>query len=221
MPETSAISADVVREHGLSDSEYQKILDLLGRGGHVDTRDTHARVDFTVKVPRNIRFIGATVNGQVGPGGVDRCRFQALKGQHLVVACSARELIPYISDAVPGWFQATVALYDAKGKEVGYADDYRFHPDPVLYYEIPADGEYALEIKDSIYRGREDFVYRITIGELPYLTGVFPLGAKLGDKGGVDMAGTIIVEPLPSRGQEARAWLPPSRRSASPIIFRR
>jgi putative adhesin len=34
-------------------------------GGHMDTRDTHARVDFTVRVPRNIRFIGATVNGEV------------------------------------------------------------------------------------------------------------------------------------------------------------
>jgi DUF4097 and DUF4098 domain-containing protein YvlB len=31
----------------------------------MDTRDTHARVDFTVKVPRNIRFVGATVNGQL------------------------------------------------------------------------------------------------------------------------------------------------------------
>ena len=95
-----------------------------------------------------------------------------------MVAAAARELIPYISDAVPGWFQATLALYDAKGKEVGYADDYRFHPDPVLYYEIPADGDYSLEIKDSIYRGREDFVYRITVGELPFVTGIFPLGGN-------------------------------------------
>jgi hypothetical protein len=39
----------------------------------------------------------------------------------------------------------------------------QFHPDPVLYYEVPADGHYDLEIKDAIYRGREDFVYRITL----------------------------------------------------------
>ncbi len=129
--------------------------------------------------PVNIT-LPATMNGQIAPGGVDRYRFPATKGQRLVVAASVRELMPYISDAVPGWFQATLALYDAKGKEVGYADDYRFHPDPVLYYEVAEDGEYLLEIKDSIYRGREDFVYRIEAGELPFVTGIFPLGGKAG-----------------------------------------
>ncbi|MBI4877337.1 MAG: hypothetical protein HY822_22145, partial [Acidobacteria bacterium] len=44
----------------------------------------------------------ATINGQIMPGGVDRYRFPAVKGQRLVVAAAARELIPYISDAVPG-----------------------------------------------------------------------------------------------------------------------
>ena len=78
-----------------------------------------------------------------------------------MVAAKARELIPYISDAVPGWFQATLGLTDSQGREVQYADHFLFHPDPVLYYEIPEDGDYTLEIHDSIYRGREDFVYRI------------------------------------------------------------
>ena len=101
------------------------------------------------------------VNGQVTPGGVDQYRFHAHKGEHLVVAASARELIPYIADAVPGWFQASLTLYDASGKEMQYADHYSFHPDPALLVEIPADGEYTLAIHDSIYRGREDFVYRV------------------------------------------------------------
>jgi len=34
--------------------------------------------------------------------------------------------------------------------------------------------------EDSLYRGREDFVYRIALGELPLVTGVFPLGGPLG-----------------------------------------
>src|SRR4051794_8727650 len=37
-----------------------------------DRRNTHARVDFTVKVPNNIRFIGATVNGGVDATGLGR-----------------------------------------------------------------------------------------------------------------------------------------------------
>jgi len=120
------------------------------------------------------------LNGQIMPGDVDRFRFSARQGQHLVIEAHARSLIPYLADAVPGWFQATVALYDAQGREVAFADDYRFNPDPVLFYQIPRSGDYELEIRDSIYRGREDFVYRVAVGEEPYVTQAFPLGGREG-----------------------------------------
>ena len=120
------------------------------------------------------------MNGQVTPGDVDRFRFRAQQGQQLVIQTQARHLVPYLADAVPGWFQATLALFDSEGTELAYADDYRFHPDPVLFYEVPEDGEYELEIRDSIYRGREDFVYRISVGEQPFITGMFPLGGRTG-----------------------------------------
>jgi hypothetical protein len=131
----------------------------------------------------------AVINGQILPGEVDRHRFTATKGQKLVIAVNAQQLIPYISDAVPGWFQATLSLYDGSGKEVAYTDDFRFQPDPVIYYEVPDDGEYIVEIKDSIYRGREDFVYRITIGETPFITSIFPLGGPAGSKTAVELRG--------------------------------
>lgn len=133
--------------------------------------------------------IPAVVNGQILPGTVDYFRFAATKGTHLVIAASARELIPYIADAVPGWFQATLALYDTNGKELSYNDDFRFNPDPVLYYEIPVDGDYVLAIQDSIYRGREDFVYRITIGEIPFITSIAPLGGSVGATTTVELKG--------------------------------
>jgi hypothetical protein len=131
----------------------------------------------------------AIVNGQTLPGGVDRYHFQARKGMGLVIVVAARELIPYLADAVPGWFQAAVTLYDAKGHELEHADHYQFHPDPVLHYEIPKDGEYVVQIRDSIYRGREDFVYRITLGELPYVTSIFPLGGPAGAQTTVELKG--------------------------------
>ena len=129
------------------------------------------------------------INGQIMPSEKDRYRFQAAKGQRLVIAVNARDLIPYISDAVPGWFQATLGLYDAQGKELAYNDDFRFSPDPVLYYEIPTDGEYVAEIKDAVFRGREDFVYRLTIGEIPYVTSIFPLGGREGTETAVELTG--------------------------------
>lgn len=130
-----------------------------------------------------------TVNGQIASGEINRYRFTARKGQRLVISALARQLIPFIADAVPGWFQPVLALYDDKGKEIAYQDDFRFKPDPVVLFEVPKDGEYVAAISDAIHRGREDFVYRITIGEEPYLTSVFPLGGHVGENHAVKMQG--------------------------------
>lgn len=170
--------------------------------------------EFSEKEPKNSAadielavILPATVNGrlipgdvdrlrfpgrlppQYMPGDVDRYRFTARQGQHLMFIVSARDLMPYLADAVPGWFQATLTLYDANGHEVAYDDDYRFHPDPVLHFDVPADGEYVLEIKDALSRGREDFVYRITMGEVPFVTGVFPLGGRAEKSTNVELTG--------------------------------
>ncbi len=97
--------------------------------------------------------------------------------------------MPYLADAVPGWFQAVLTLFDSGGKEVAFNDDFRFHPDPLLHYKAPKDGEYMLEIRDALYRGREDFVYRIRMGELPLATSVFPLGGRSGARTAVTLSG--------------------------------
>ena len=120
------------------------------------------------------------LNGQILAGDVDRARIRARRGQHLVVEARARRLVPFLADAVPGWFQATLALYGPHGEEVAFADDFRFDPDPVLHFEVPEDGTYEVEIRDALYRGREDFVYRLVVSERPFITAVFPLGAREG-----------------------------------------
>lgn len=130
-----------------------------------------------------------TLNGQVMPGETDAFFLRGREGQELVLRLRARHLTPYLADAVPGWFQAVMILYDSTGAEVAYADDFRFDPDPVLHYRVPRDGEYRLEVRDSIYRGREDFVYRITAGELPFITEAFPLGGRAGEPGTIAIAG--------------------------------
>jgi len=140
------------------------------------------------EVPSDIS-VPSVVNGQIPPGDYDLYRFQAASGQKLVLNAHARRLIPYVSDGVPGWFQATLTIYDAEGNEVAHNDDFRFHPDPVIYFEVPETGDYILEIRDSIYRGRESFVYRIEIGETAFVTSVFPLGGPAGTAQTVELRG--------------------------------
>ncbi len=167
----------------------------------------------------------AILNGQIRPGDVDRFRFHARKGQSLVIAAEARRLIPYLADAVPGWFQATLALYDAAGRQVAFADDYRFDPDPVLLFKVPADGDYQLEVRDAIYRGREDFVYRIAVGELPFITSMYPLGGREGEKTVAHVAGwnlpttKLDLDTRPGGGALRQTLAPGDTALARPMAY--
>ncbi|MDR2115834.1 MAG: PPC domain-containing protein [Planctomycetaceae bacterium] len=129
------------------------------------------------------------INGQIRAADVDRFQFKAQAGQHLIIGVRARYLMPYLADAVPGWFQAAVSLYAPDGKKIDDAASFRFDPDPVLCVDIPKTGIYTLEIQDSIFRGRDDFVYRISIDELPFVTSVFPLGGRFGSSAEVEITG--------------------------------
>ena len=120
------------------------------------------------------------LNGQIMPGEVDRFPLQLRGGQNLVVAVRARKLIPYLADAVPGWFQAVAALYDSDGKEVAFDDDSGFDPDPAFVFRVTKDGRYMLEIRDALYRGREDFVYRAVVADVSIAKPLFPTGTRGG-----------------------------------------
>ncbi len=116
-----------------------------------------------------------TMNGQIASGEINAT---ALPPQ----GTAARRLRPrarshpFLADAVPGWFQPVLALYDAPAGD-RLPDDFRFKPDPVILFEVPADGEYVVR-----HQRRDPPAGKIhlpiTLGEIPYLTGIFPLGGK-------------------------------------------
>ena len=134
------------------------------------------------------------VNGQILPGERDCFRFNAKTGQTIVCYTKARLLVPYLADAVPGWFQPILTLRNADNKEVAYDDDFGDNPDPVIIYSVPQTGYYSLEIKDAVYRGREDFVYRISIGEIPFVRSIFPLGCKMGKSTKITLDGVNLAK---------------------------
>ena len=178
------------------------LLPILGNEEAAERKRPAEQAEVSVSIP-------CVTNGQVAAGEVNRYRFAAKRGQRLVISTQARELQPYIADAVPGWFQPVMTLYNAQGQEVAFNDDFRFRPDSVICYEVPADGEYVLAISDALFRGREDWVYRITIAERPYITGIFPLGSRAGEPATVAMQGWNL--------DGARLALPPT--SAGPGVY--
>jgi len=144
-----------------------------------EVTETQSNTSFEKALP--LPALPVTVNGQLKEGGRrDYFRFAAKAGQTIVCRAQARALMPYIADAVPGWNDMCLTLREASGREMMTVDDNGSDPDPVLIFQSPHDGEYVLEARDVLLRGREDWVYRLSIGELPQVTRVFPLGGRRG-----------------------------------------
>ncbi len=139
--------------------------------------------------------IPSTVNGQIMPGETDQYTFKAAKGEEITFKLYGRFFNPFIGDGVPGHFQAVLEVFDAQKKSLAYADDYYFDPDPVLTFKAPADGVYTLKIRDALYRGREDFVYRVDAfsGKMPEKSVTAPKIAGVPVK---DMGSLRITSPV-------------------------
>jgi hypothetical protein len=143
--------------------------------------------------PQILPALPVVVNGQITDGDRDYFRFHATAGETLVLEVQARSLLPYIADAVPGWFDPVLNFYDATGRQIQSADDFRFKPDPVAFFRAPKDGDYTVELRDVIFRGRGDFVYRLKIGAFPYVTDIFPMGGQRGRDIAVDLCGVNLA----------------------------
>ena len=99
----------------------------------------------------------------------DWFRFQAKKGEKLRFQVLARELRSPLD--------SVISIRKAKDNKYLVANDDQTAgiPDSRLDYEIPADGEYVLEVRDQLKRGGADFVYRVEIqNRKPSITATLP-----------------------------------------------
>ncbi len=78
------------------------------------------------------------------------------------------------------------------GRRIAYSDHSGGKTDPVLIHTFANDGEYVIEVRDDLYRGRADFSYRLSVGEVPYIQQTYPAGAKRGSKVEVQLAGVNL-----------------------------
>lgn len=113
--------------------------------------------------PTLVRRLPCVINGQIFPGSTDSWVLPLRAHQTITLRTFAREFQPYVGDAVPGFFNPVLSIQDESGHEVAFADDYFYHPDPVLVFTAPADGFYTLQVRDNLFRGRADFVYAVKI----------------------------------------------------------
>lgn len=146
-------------------------------------------------VPQALAALPVLINGQILDNDRDNYRFAAKAGQVLVCDVQAQTLLAYLPDTVPGFLDACLTLLDPNGRVLISVDRFRHKPDPVLVVTIPQDGEYTLEVSDVIYRGRADFIYRLSLGAFPYLTHIFPLGGQRNTTAPLELHGVGLPAP--------------------------
>jgi len=86
-------------------------------------------------------------------GDIDYFRFSAKKGQRFRMRVYA--------NTIGSPVDPVLNLYDSTMKSLGGSDDADGSKDSRVDFNVPADGEYLVRVKDMLNRGGPDFVYRI------------------------------------------------------------
>ena len=120
--------------------------------------------------------LNVTVSGVITGEDVDYFSVDAKKGQRLVAVIEGMRLGRALWDP-------RLAILDSAGHELALCDG---HPlvrqDSIVTLEVPADGTYIIQLRDSSYGGNDNSFYRLHVGTFPQPTAVLPLGGKPGEE---------------------------------------
>lgn len=141
---------------------------------HVDDLPMISTSALTLKnAPMNITLPLNVWGKLTEVGQNDVFKYQAKKGETIVFDLGVKAVE---SKAVT----PSLALLDASGKMLASNRGLDSGTDPFLAFKAPADGEYQIRVSEVTLEGSPDYVYRLTAGVLPYVTGWFPLSAQAG-----------------------------------------
>ena len=125
-----------------------------------------------------------TVNGTISSiDDKDSFTFELKKDARLICEVTAQR--------IGSLLDSYLVLQDADGAEVansGLGDGF----DSILDYTALETGKYTLHIRDIRYKGGNGYDYRLSIGELPYLETIFPLGGRRGTENTITVTGANL-----------------------------
>lgn len=132
-------------------------------------------------------------NGRISPVLDQDCfRFKATKGENLVLAVLSHWMDSNgYGRTEAGFSDTSLELLDETGRVLAESGDVLGY-DPLIEHRIPADGWYTVRVSGMGYKGHSEMIYRLTIGEVPYPTAVFPAGGKRRETVSVEFSGPNI-----------------------------
>jgi hypothetical protein len=109
--------------------------------------------------------VGMTVNAAARPDARDYYSWTARAGETVLIQC--------LAETIDSRMDATIAVYRSDGRRLARATDTQTL-DPALRFVAPQDGTYLVEVYDFVYRGGNDYYYRLSVDADPHLEGIFP-----------------------------------------------
>lgn len=147
----------------------------------------------TVAEPQTV-VTPVVINGKLDPTlDVDEFRFQGRAGEPIVAAILAHRMDTlYKRSKSPGFLDTNLELLDANGRIIA-ADEDTLGLDPLIHCTLPADGLYTVRVRSLSFHGFPQAVYRLTLGNIPYPTSIFPAGGRRGAEVEVEFAGPNVA----------------------------
>ena len=125
-----------------------------------------------------------TVNGEITSiDDQDSFSFNLKKDAKLICEVTAQR--------IGSPLDSYLVLQDANGTEIANSGQGN-GLDSLLNYTALEAGEYTLRIRDIRYKGGKGFRYRLSVGELPYLETIFPLGGRRGTDNTIAVTGANL-----------------------------
>jgi len=116
------------------------------------------------------------------PGRPVEFSFNAVAGQNLVCDLAAERLG---SKAV----NAMLTLLDERGRVLAVNRGFDGSSDALLVHRPAATGRYTVRVSDLQYMASPEHFFRVSVGELPVVTGVFPLAVPADKESVIQLAG--------------------------------
>lgn len=158
-------------------------ISVVGSGGESGTIKIH--VDSLPQIMETetnvIEALPINVWGTLDPmGDSDPIQFEAKAGQPLIFDVSAKSMGSKAN--------AVLTLFNGQGKVLASNNDFD-RGDPLLVHTFAEAGRYSIQVSELMLGASADHFYRLSIGEFPYVTGVYPLSVSTNAETEIELVG--------------------------------
>ena len=192
-PEKDAIPLVIARPADLPRGGYA-IVASGADGKEIGRATLHIEDIFVAHLAANRTLYAPPANvwGALAKAGESaRIEFDARAGQTLIFDCQAK-VLGSKADAV-------MNLTDEAGRVIETSNNFDNTGDPFFAHTFSAVGRYAVVVTDATMTGSAEHFFSLTIGDLPFVTSVFPLSVPANAETKVELVGYNLPADAASR----------------------